>query len=225
MIRIDLKKLKKNQTNYVLGLAGASGAGKSYIANKLSKQISVSSTLISQDNYYLSRDDLTLKQRNQLNYDHPKSVDFNLLTHHIKKLKAGNEIKSPLFSFKNHLRKKSTRKIVPVEIIILEGILIFTHYQLRSLIDYKIFIDTPADICFIRRLKRDMKERNRDLDSIINQYLKSVRPMYSEYVKPSKQYADCIFRYEQSPDHLFGQINAVLTENGIIKEHPDRKTS
>ncbi len=177
----------------LIGIAGASGSGKTLVAHTLYKKLgSDKVTIIQEDAYYKDLSHLPLEERAKFNFDHPDAFDHDLLIEHLKKLLAGESIEQPQYDYTTHSRKKETRRIGPHQIIILEGILILAIPELRELMDIKIYIDTPPDICFIRRLERDIKERGRTVETVIRQYLDTVRPMYLQFVEPSKRYADII---------------------------------
>lgn len=148
--------------------------------------------MISHDCYYKAHPELPFEERAKLNYDHPDSIETSLLIEHLKELKKGNPIERPEYSFINHQREEETVKVVPKKVIIVDGILIFENKELRDLMDIKIFVDTDADIRFIRRLLRDVQERGRTLDSVVTQYCTTVKPMHEQFVEPSKKYADII---------------------------------
>ncbi|HHW67243.1 MAG: uridine kinase [Epulopiscium sp.] len=176
----------------VIGVAGGTGSGKTTLVNRLKEEFNNEVVTISHDHYYKSNDHLPLEERKKLNYDHPNAFDTALMVSHIKRLKNGESIDRPSYSFVEHTRTKETVHITPAKVIIVEGILIFENKELLSLMDIKIFVDTDADVRLIRRLLRDVKERGRDLDSVINQYLTTVKPMHEEFVEPSKKNADVI---------------------------------
>ncbi len=176
----------------IIGIAGGTGSGKTTIADAIIKEIQENITIITQDSYYKSFEQVTLEERHKINFDHPRSFDTDLLLDHLKSLKQRVPIRMPLFDYVTHLRKKETILKNPNKIIILEGILIFDQEDIRNMCDIKIFVDTDADIRILRRISRDMKERGRELESIMNQYLNTVRPMHLEFVEPSKRFADII---------------------------------
>ncbi len=178
----------------LIGIAGGTGSGKTTVAERIRDIISGKHSVImmQQDSYYKDHSDIPLKERERINYDHPDSIDIELLIEHLKSLVKGIPVNVPVYDFTTHTRKKETKRELPGDIIIIEGILIFTNKELRDLFDYKIFVDTPDDIRFIRRLQRDIVERDRTVDSVIQQYLNTVRPMHIEFVEPSKQFADII---------------------------------
>lgn len=176
----------------IIGIAGGTGSGKSTLAENIEKEFKHNITMISHDYYYKSNSELPFEERKKLNYDHPDAFETDLLIEHLNKLKNGKSIERPSYSFVNHLREKETYKVVPKKVIIVEGILLFENKTLRDMMDIKIFVDADADIRFIRRLLRDVKERGRTLDSVVEQYCTTVKPMHEQFVEPSKKYADII---------------------------------
>ncbi|MDP8079588.1 uridine kinase [Phocoenobacter skyensis] len=181
----------------VIAIAGASASGKSLIAstiyNELKEELGIDDIgIISEDSYYRDQSHLEMEERIKTNYDHPNSMDHALLVSHLQALKAGHNIEIPEYSYVEHTRLPTVRSFEPKRVIILEGILLLTDEMIRNEVDMSIFVDAPLDICFIRRLKRDMEERGRSMDSVISQYRKTVRPMFLQFIQPSKQYADII---------------------------------
>lgn len=179
----------------VIGIAGGSASGKTSVAKKLlENQISKvgSIALIRLDDYYKDLSNLSIEKRAATNFDHPDSIDFKLLKTHLMALKAGKKINKPIYDFTIHNRKQETELINPVNVVILEGILTLSELDIRQLCDIKLYVDTPDDIRFIRRLKRDTNDRGRTIESVINQYMDTVRPMHEQFVEPSKRYADII---------------------------------
>lgn len=177
----------------IIGICGGTGSGKTTVANRILESVSASEVaFIQQDSYYRNLKDLPLDYRQAVNFDHPDALDNELLVHHVKKLKAGGSVELPLYDFKTHTRLNETVLIEPKPIVIIEGILIFIDPRLLEQMDIKVFVDTPDDIRFIRRLRRDIAERGRTIDSVIEQYLGTVRPMHMQFVEPSKRYADVI---------------------------------
>jgi len=190
----------------IIGIAGASGSGKTTIAKNIHKAIKSDAVLMNHDGYYKNHPTLTLEQRASMNFDHPDSLETSLLIEHLKELKAGKSIEQPKYDFTKHERQKSTVTIHPVSVILVEGILIFTDPELRELMDIKVFVDTDTDICLLRRIKRDVEYRGRTLRSVLDQYMNTVKPMYHEFVEPSKRYADIIV-----PEGGYNEV-----ANGII---------
>ena len=179
----------------IIGIAGGTGSGKTSVANAVLEDLKKSGekiVLIEQDSYYKRNDHLSFSERVKLNYDHPNSIDFDLLREHILALKEGKSIEKPIYNFAEHNRSKETEKIESKPIIIVEGILILAIEKIRDILDMKIFVDTDDDIRLLRRMERDIQERGRSFDNIKEQYLSTVKPMHLEFVEPSKRYADVI---------------------------------
>lgn len=176
----------------VIGIAGGSGSGKTTLAENLKNEFGDDIAVLSHDFYYKQHNELTIEERRKLNYDHPLAFDTDILIEHLKLLKEGKTIAHPVYSFVKHNREAETIPVNPKKIIIVEGILIFENKELRDLMDIKIFVDTDADIRFIRRLVRDVNERGRSIDSIIEQYCETVKPMHEQFVEYSKKNADII---------------------------------
>lgn len=178
---------------YVVGVAGGTGSGKTTVAERIVAALPPDKVCILQhDNYYRDRADLTYEQRCQLNFDHPDSLESELLVEHLIRLRAGEPIEAPVYDFKTHRRSEQTHTIEPRSVIVVEGILVFSDERLRQLFDLKLFVDTPADIRVFRRIRRDLEQRGRTFQSIREQYYASVRPMHLQFVEPSKAYADLI---------------------------------
>ena len=177
----------------ILGIAGGTGSGKTTVVNQIINELPNNEvTIISQDSYYNKTDDLTYEERCEINFDHPKAIDFELLIDHIKKLKKGKLIEQPIYSFENHNRSSETVTSYPKKVLIVEGILIYTDKEVRDLIDIKVFVHADSDERLIRRLKRDMQERGRDLDEVLERYQNTLKPMHQEFIEPTKNYADII---------------------------------
>lgn len=177
----------------LIGIAGGTGCGKSTITHEIYKSLPAESiTIIEQDSYYKDQSNLTFEERLKTNYDHPDAFDTELLMKHLSMLLEGESVDKPMYDFSIHNRKKETTRIEPKDIIILEGILILVEPELRNMLDIKIFVDTDADLRIIRRMQRDIKERGRTIESVIDQYINFVRPMHLEFVEPTKRYADII---------------------------------
>lgn len=200
----------------VIGVAGGTGSGKSTVAQRILKRAGTRQiSLIQHDAYYKDLSDLPLSQRAMFNFDHPSALDNELLISHLQALKAGQAIEMPVYDFRTHTRTGETRTVGPNRAILVEGILIFADEKLRQMLDVKIYVDTDADIRFIRRLQRDIAERGRTMDSVIHQYLATVRPMHEEFVEPSKRYADIIIPEggfnEVAIDMIATRIQALLS--------------
>ena len=177
----------------VIGVAGGSGSGKTTVVRKILEALGDTGvTVLEHDRYYRDRNELRLEERAALNYDHPDSLETDLMVRHIMDLRAGRPVEAPVYDFARHARKDASETIVAGRAIIVEGILIYTDAALRKLMDVKVFVDTDDDTRFIRRLQRDIAERGRTVQSVIEQYLGTVKPMHLEFVEPSKRYADII---------------------------------
>ncbi|MER2599255.1 MAG: uridine kinase [Caldilineales bacterium] len=177
----------------IIGVAGGTGSGKTTVALSILEQVGRNRiALIQHDSYYYDAANLPLEERARLNFDHPNSLETSLLVEHLNALRSGQAVQIPSYDFRTHTRLTQTRLVNPEPVILVEGILIFSERALRDLFDVKIFVDADSDIRFIRRLVRDMRDRGRPLESVVDQYMTTVRPMHMEFVEPSKRYADVI---------------------------------
>jgi uridine kinase len=177
----------------VIGVAGGSGSGKTTVVRRIVEALDEERvTVIEHDRYYRDRNDLRLEERAALNYDHPDSLETDLLVNHLNDLRAGRSVEAPVYDFARHARRAETETIAPRRALIVEGILIYTDPTLRKLMDVKVYVDTDDDTRFIRRLRRDIADRGRTVESVIEQYMSTVKPMHLEFVEPSKRYADII---------------------------------
>ena len=178
----------------VIGIAGGSGSGKTTIAHEVARLINDDDHIITliQDSYYKDNTGIPMSERKKINYDHPDAFDMPLLVAQINQLMHRKAVEMPVYDFTEHTRSSKTIHVEPADIIILEGILVLADENLRNLMDIKVYVDTDDDIRFIRRLERDLKERGRSLDSVIDQYLATVKPMYHQFIEPTKRYADII---------------------------------
>jgi len=182
----------------VIGIAGGSGSGKTSVVQEIIKMSGTTRILcISHDAYYHDLEHLPEEERSNHNFDHPDALDTGLLVQHLHALQAGRSVKLPIYDFSTHTRKKETKSVSPSPVILVEGMLILWEEQLRSMFDLKLFVHTSDDLRIIRRIQRDTVDRGRSVQSVIKQYLSSVRPMHQEFVEPSKQYADLIIPYDQ----------------------------
>jgi uridine kinase len=180
-------------SSFVIGVAGGSGSGKTTVVRRIVDSLGPEHvTLLQHDRYYRDRNDLRLEERAALNYDHPNSLETDLLVRHVQELKRGHPVQVPAYDFTRHARLTETETFQPRRALIVEGILVLTDAALRDLIDIKVFVDTDSDTRFIRRLQRDVAERGRTMESVIDQYQGTVKPMHLEFVEPSKRYADVI---------------------------------
>lgn len=202
----------------VLGIAGGTGSGKTTLMRALTQQFEGRIAVISHDNYYRAHDELTLQEREQLNYDHPDALETELLIDHILRLKAGQSIACPIYDYTLHNRSAETLEIAPKPVIVVEGILIFASEPLCDLMDMKIFVDTDDDVRLARRIKRDVRKRGRSLESVITQYLTTVKPMHERFVQPSKKRADLVVleggKNQVAQKLLFGYIEDHLKKAG-----------
>lgn len=176
----------------VIGIAGGSGSGKTTLTNRIVSQFIEDVTVINHDNYYKAHDEMEYEERSRLNYDHPNAFDTDLMIEHLKALRNGQSVECPIYDYTIHNRSKNTMTINPGKVIIVEGILIFENQALCDQMDIRIFVDTDADLRIIRRIRRDVLERARSLDSVIDQYLNTVKPMHEQFVEPSKKNASII---------------------------------
>ena len=197
----------------VIGIVGGSGSGKTTLTNQIAAQFLEQVTVIKHDNYYKAHDDMDYDERSRLNYDHPNAFDTELMIEHLRALKQGKSIECPIYDYTIHNRSKDTITIVPNKVIIVEGILIFENKDLCDLMDIRIFVDTDADLRIIRRIQRDVMERARSLESVINQYIETVEPMHEQYVEPSKKNANVIV-----PEGGYNQAAMEMIRNHI-KNH------
>ena len=182
----------ENKTSLVIGIAGGSGSGKTTFANKIIKHFGGAVATLNHDFYYKAYAELTLEERKRKNFDHPDAFDTDLMIADLIRLKSGEDIERPVYSYKDFTRMDETVSVKSCPVIVVDGILIFENKELRDLFDIKVYIDTDSDVRLIRRLLRDVEERGRDLSSVVNQYLGTVKPMHERFVEPSKRYADVI---------------------------------
>ncbi|RLC95123.1 MAG: uridine kinase [Chloroflexi bacterium] len=177
----------------VIAVAGGTGSGKTTVANEILRRVGAEHiAYIPHDAYYRDLSHLPPAQRAQVNFDHPSSLETELLVEHLRELRAGRTVAIPIYDFTAHTRTREKRRVEPASVIMVEGILVFAEPELRDLFDVKLYVDTDADVRFIRRLQRDIEERGRSVESVCEQYLSTVRPMHLEFVEPSKRYADVI---------------------------------
>ena len=193
---------------YIVGITGGTGSGKTTIANTVIKDATKNITLLNQDAYYKNYN----INKKEINFDHPDAIDFNLLVQHLKLLKSGKSIKQPIYNFSTHTRSEDYTLKTPNKIIILEGILILSNPEVKSLIDLSFFIEADADIRLIRRIKRDTKARGRDVNQIMQQYTNTIKPMHMEHIEPVKKYADIILLNNNYNTNASSIINSILKE-------------
>jgi len=177
----------------IIGIAGGTGSGKTTVVNQITEELKHEDVdVISQDSYYQDTTHLSFEDRKKINFDHPKSIDFELLANHLRELRAGNPIQQPVYSFKEHNRTGETIEIQPRKVVIVEGILILTHPEIRELFDIKIYVHADSDERLIRRLKRDIADRGRDLEEVLWRYQTTLKPMHQQFIEPTKEFADII---------------------------------
>lgn len=197
----------------IIGIAGGTGCGKTTVVNRILNELPEGEVgIISQDSYYKDTSHLSFDERVKINFDHPRSIDFELLETHLKELKKGNAIDQPVYSFVKHNRTGDTISTHPRKVMIVEGILILSHPEIRDLFDIKIFVHADSDERLIRRLKRDITERGRDLDEVLNRYQTTLKPMHQQFIEPMKEYADIII-----PNNKYNTV-AVDIVKTIINE-------
>ena len=205
-----------NNDILVIGIAGGTGSGKTTQMNNLIQRFAGSVTVLSHDNYYRRNDHLTYEQRCLINYDEPAALETDLMARHLDQLRHGETIQCPVYDFTQHNRSNDTIEIVPKHVIIVEGILIFENKELRDLMDIKIFVDTDADVRLCRRIKRDVNKRGRSLESVLEQYQNTVKPMHEKYVEPSKKFANLVVleggKNWVALDMIIGRIQRHLDE-------------
>jgi len=202
----------------VIGIAGGTGSGKTTVVNQIMNELpSDEVVVISQDSYYKKNENMSYEERSKINFDHPKSIDFELLVKHLKDLKKGKVIDQPVYSFVTHNRLEDTLKTHPREVIIVEGILIFNNKELLDLFDIKVYVYADADERLIRRIKRDITERGRDVEEVLNRYQKTLKPMHEQFIEPTKRYADIII-----PNDRYNTV-AVDIVRTVIKNKLQKK--
>jgi len=201
----------------IIGIAGGTGSGKTTVVNSILRNLNAEEVLvISQDNYYKDHNELSLDEREKINFDHPRSIDFDLLTSHVLALKNGETIEQPLYSFITHSRKDETILTHPKDVIIIEGILVLTYPELRELFDVKIFVHADSDERLIRRIRRDIQERGRDLDEVLTRYQKTLKPMHEQFIEPSKNHADIIVPNMKKKNEVAIRLLSTLIKDKLI---------
>jgi uridine kinase len=202
----------------VVGIAGGSGSGKTTVVHRILDRVGWDRiAYLPHDAYYKDASHLPWEERIHLNYDHPNSLDNELLIEQINQLMRGEAVDAPIYDFSHHIRSAETRRVLPSPVILVEGILVFVDEQLREMMDIKLYVDTPADIRFIRRLLRDINERGRTVQSVVEQYQTTVRPMHMKFVEPTKDYADIIIpeggHNDVAMEMVIGRIETLLAEH------------
>jgi uridine kinase len=195
----------------IIGIAGGTGSGKTTVVQQIVEELPPNEVcVISQDSYYKDTSEMTYDERVRINFDHPKAIDFNLLVDHLKELRSGSTIDQPVYSFVDHNRTSETIITKPKKVIIVEGILILTHPEIREMFDLKIFVHADSDERLIRRLKRDMTERGRDLNEVLIRYQTNLKPMHDEFIEPTKEFADIII-----PNNRYNTVAVEMIRNII----------
>ncbi len=197
----------------IIGIAGGTGSGKTTVVNQILNELPESEVaVISQDSYYKETQELSYEERTKINFDHPRALDFNLLVKHLKELRKGNVIEQPVYSFVTHNRTKDTVITHPTKVLIIEGILIFNNPELRDLCDIKIFVHADTDERLIRRLKRDIQERGRDMNEVLNRYQDTLKPMHQQFIEPTKNFADMIIPNDRYNTVAVDIVRTVINE-------------
>jgi len=197
----------------ILGIAGGTGSGKTTVVNQILNELPADEVcVISQDSYYKETHDLSYQERTKINFDHPKAIDFDLLVAHITQLRKNEIIEQPVYSFVTHNRVKDTLKTHPSKVIIVEGILIFNSKELRDLFDIKIFVHADADERLIRRVRRDLEERGRDVNEVLNRYQTTLKPMHQQFIEPTKNFADIIIPNDRYNTVAIDIVRTVISE-------------
>ena len=197
----------------VIGIAGGTGSGKTTVVNQIINELPEDEVcVISQDSYYKATDNLSYEERIKINFDHPRAIDFDLLETHISDLKSGKIIQQPIYSFKTHNRNKDTIKTHPRKVVIIEGILIFNSKKLLDLFDIKIFVHADADERLIRRVRRDIKERGRNIDEVLDRYKDTLKPMHQQFIEPTKNFADIIIPNDRYNTVAIDIVRTVISE-------------
>jgi len=197
----------------ILGIAGGTGSGKTTVVSQIINELPDQDvTVISQDSYYKATDNLNYEERSKINFDHPRAIDFKLLVEHLTELRLGNAIDQPVYSFATHNRTKDTLKTHPSKVIIVEGILIFSKRKIRDLLDIKVFVHADSDERLIRRLRRDIQERARDMDEVLLRYKETLKPMHDQFIEPMKEYADIIIPNNKHNTVAIDIVKTIINE-------------
>lgn len=197
----------------IIGIAGGTGSGKTTVVHQIMNELPLTEVgIISQDHYYRDTSNLSFEDRGKINFDHPRSIDFDLLAAHLKELKAGNTIEQPVYSFVTHNRTEDTILTHPRKVMIVEGILILADPKLREMFDIKIFVHADSDERLIRRLKRDIAERGRDMDEVLNRYQTTLKPMHQQFIEPTKAFADIIIPNDKYNTVAIDVVRAVINQ-------------
>lgn len=214
--------VQNQKKSILIGISGASGSGKTLLASTIVNELGSNRVVVlKEDNYYKDQSHLEFAAREEINYDHPDAFDHDLLSKHIDDLNSGKNISVPIYDFKTHTRLEEATNIKHHDIIVLEGIMIFAIPLIRQLLDIKIFVDTPVDLCLLRRIQRDVVERDRNLDSVLEQYQTTVRPMFMQFIEPAKKHADIIVpnggKNRVAIELIKAKINSLLKEEQYVE--------
>lgn len=197
----------------IIGIAGGTGSGKTTVVNQIVNELPETEVgIISQDSYYKQNVGMSYEERSKINFDHPRAIDFELMVQHLKDLKAGKTIEQPVYSFVTHNRTEDTIITHPRKVMIVEGILILNNQELRDLFDVKIFVHADSDERLIRRLKRDIAERGRDMEEVLNRYQTTLKPMHQQFIEPTKEYADIIIPNDKYNTVAIDVVRAVINQ-------------
>lgn len=198
---------------FIIGIAGGTGSGKTTVVDRILKELQHEGVdVIYQDSYYKETSHLTYEERAKINFDHPQSIDFNLLVDHLKELKKGKAIQQPVYSFKTHNRTGETITIKPQKVMLVEGILVLANPEIRKMFDIKIFVHTDSDERLIRRLKRDINERGRDFQEVLNRYQTTLKPMHQQFIEPTKEFADIIIPYNRYNEVAVNMLQTIIRD-------------
>lgn len=215
---IENQERPMNKQIFVVGVAGGSGSGKTTLVNRLRDALKDNCVVVYHDDYYKSNKGLTMEEKAVINYDHPDAFETELMIRHIQQLKAGNAVECPIYDYTIHDRSKETKIVKPASVILIEGILILADERLRELMDLKIYVDAEDDERILRRIQRDVEERNRSMQSVIQQYLTTVKPMHKQYVEPSKERADVIVPRGGLNQVAYEMIYHEILQHVLVKE-------
>lgn len=209
----------------IIGIAGGTGSGKTTVVRNILRKLNTENVLvISQDNYYKDHNDLSFDEREKINFDHPRSIDFELLNEHVQALKNGETIEQPMYSFITHSRTTETIITHPKDVIIVEGILILTNPSLRELFDLKIYVHADSDERLIRRIRRDIQERGRDLEEVLTRYRTTLKPMHEQFIEPSKSHADIIVpNMKEKNDAAISVLSTLIKDKLKLKDYEHQK--
>jgi uridine kinase len=196
----------------IIGIAGGTGCGKTTVVNQITDRLAEDVAVISQDSYYKDLSAMPFEDREKINFDHPKAIDFELLAEHLRDLRNGSAIEQPVYSFAEHNRTEETITILPKSVIVVEGILIFTHREIRDLFDIKIYVHADSDERLIRRLKRDITERGRDMNEVLTRYQTTLKPMHQQFIDPTKEYADIIIPNNRHNKVAIGMVKTIIDQ-------------